>query len=44
MAKKATTFERQIAMERTLELANKIKEFSLRRKADTLEKYLPIKR
>jgi DNA repair and recombination RAD54-like protein len=44
MAKNATQIERKIAIERTIELANKIKQFSLRRKADTLEKYLPIKR
>lgn len=44
MAKNATPDERTLAVNRTRELANRIKEFSLRRKADVLEQYLPKKR
>ena len=44
MAKLATTEERAVALKRTVELASRIKQFSLRRRADVLEKYLPTKR
>ena len=44
MAKNASHEERQLALSRTGELALRIKEFSLRRKADVLEQYLPKKK
>ena len=44
MAKNASHEERYLALSRTGELALRIKEFSLRRKADVLEQYLPKKK
>jgi SNF2 family DNA or RNA helicase len=44
MAKWASKEQRGLALSRTAELANLIREFSLRRKADVLESYLPKKR
>lgn len=44
MAQCASKELRNLALNRTAELAQLIKEFSLRRKADVLENYLPKKR
>lgn len=44
MKKNSTVEERHLAFERSKELTERIKEFSLRRKADVLEKILPDKK
>ena len=43
MAKGASAEARKLAAERTSQLSNEIKQFSLRRSADVLKKYLPTK-
>lgn len=44
MKKNSTSEQRQLAYERSKELTERVKEFSLRRKADVLEKILPDKK
>lgn len=43
LGKKATAEQKKLAKERTAELAKQLKEFSLRRTADILKKFLPPK-